>query len=325
MIRFALTAVALLLGTAAALPDDRPPLHVEPAYAGKTPQYLLLTFGPKADTRVWVVVDLHQEWITQKPTEKDAVYVDRNSNGDLTDPGERIPAAVVTRSEFDRFSKREHEHHYPVFNLGEVVGRDGTKYTGLTLDVGWYVPGQRYREVKLKVQLPGGEQWAGGPLLRLGDKPQQAPVIRFNGPLAMRLSMTNGLLHCPISYDEKVEADPPWYEERPLVRGKTCDLVAEIGTDGVGRGTFVPITADIPPEDLHPVAEVEFPHRDAGQPSIRVRVELTQRCCGTLFKARLAVPAEAATSKAKVTLSFPAWKAGNVTAATGEVSVVEKN
>src|SRR4051812_28339181 len=109
MFRFTLAAFALLLSAVAVVADaaDRPPLRTEPGYAGKTPQYLLLTFGPKAETRVWVVVDLHQEWITEKPTEKDAVYIDRNGNCDLTEPGERVPAQVVTRSEFDRFSKRE--------------------------------------------------------------------------------------------------------------------------------------------------------------------------------------------------------------------------
>jgi hypothetical protein len=35
------------------------------------------------------------------------------------------------------------------------------------------------------------------------------------------------------------------------------------------------------------------------------------------------VPAEAASGKAKVTVSFPAWKEGNVTPATFEVPVEE--
>src|SRR5262245_31347451 len=49
----------------------------EPVYAGK-PKYCLFVFGPEASTRVWVVLDGAN------------VYVDRNGDGDLTGPGEKI-------------------------------------------------------------------------------------------------------------------------------------------------------------------------------------------------------------------------------------------
>jgi hypothetical protein len=49
-------------------------IRKEPAYHAK-PQYFLLTFGPAAKKRVWVVLD-----------GKD-FYVDRNGNGDLTEAG----------------------------------------------------------------------------------------------------------------------------------------------------------------------------------------------------------------------------------------------
>src|SRR5262245_56037585 len=51
----------------------------EPQYKTK-PRYCLLVFGPEAKTRVWLVVD------------GDALYVDRNSNGDLTEDGEKVAA-----------------------------------------------------------------------------------------------------------------------------------------------------------------------------------------------------------------------------------------
>src|SRR5205823_12604313 len=52
----------------------------EPAYRGK-PRYCLLVFGPEATTRVWLVQD------------GDTLYVDRNGNGDLTEPVEKLAAA----------------------------------------------------------------------------------------------------------------------------------------------------------------------------------------------------------------------------------------
>src|SRR5262249_42662750 len=60
-------------------------LRKEPAYQSKVPQYALLVFGPQAKVRVWVVLD------------GDVLYLDRNGNGDLTDPGERITAEYVHR------------------------------------------------------------------------------------------------------------------------------------------------------------------------------------------------------------------------------------
>jgi hypothetical protein len=53
----------------------------EPAYLAK-PKYCLLVFGPEAKERVWLVLD------------GDKLYVDRNGNGDLTEPGKRIEAPV---------------------------------------------------------------------------------------------------------------------------------------------------------------------------------------------------------------------------------------
>src|SRR5262245_14914174 len=76
-------AIGLALSGRAAAVDltriDRS-LRKEPAYQSKTPQYCLLVFGPQAKVRVWLVLD------------GDALYLDRNGNGDLTDPGERLPA-----------------------------------------------------------------------------------------------------------------------------------------------------------------------------------------------------------------------------------------
>ena len=49
----------------------------EPAYQTKAPRYCLLVFGPRADYRVWLVLD------------GSTLYVDRNGNGDLTEAGQK--------------------------------------------------------------------------------------------------------------------------------------------------------------------------------------------------------------------------------------------
>ncbi|HEY8504804.1 MAG TPA: hypothetical protein VIL46_09495, partial [Gemmataceae bacterium] len=52
----------------------------EPTYATGSPRYALLVFGPDAKHRVWLVKD------------GDTLYVDRNGDGGLTEPGEKVAA-----------------------------------------------------------------------------------------------------------------------------------------------------------------------------------------------------------------------------------------
>ena len=74
-------------------------IRKELAYAGR-PRYCLLVFGPEARDRVWLVHD------------GDALYVDRNGNGDLTDPGEAVAA--------QRDKDRDPEEFGYRFEVGEL-------------------------------------------------------------------------------------------------------------------------------------------------------------------------------------------------------------
>jgi hypothetical protein len=42
-------------------------IRKQPIYASKDPKYCLLVFGPKADTRVWLVLDLAYDPLKGKP------------------------------------------------------------------------------------------------------------------------------------------------------------------------------------------------------------------------------------------------------------------
>src|SRR5262245_59581048 len=65
----------------------------EPIYQSKSPKYCLLVFGPEAETRVWLVLDLVSEpW--EADGGKNALHVDRNGNGDLTERGKRVACTV---------------------------------------------------------------------------------------------------------------------------------------------------------------------------------------------------------------------------------------
>jgi hypothetical protein len=75
----------------------------EPKYQA-TPRYCLLVFGKEANTRICMVQDGNR------------LYVDRNGNGDLTDPGELLTSDNPAYFHFD-----------------QIVERDGTVHKGLTL------------------------------------------------------------------------------------------------------------------------------------------------------------------------------------------------
>lgn len=102
-------------------------------------------------------------------------------------------------------------------------------------------------------------------------------------------------------------------------------LRVEVGSAGIGLGTFNVIPCNKPPVDVHPVANVVFPHADPKNLPIEVTVELNKRCCGTLFQGSVSVPSEAALANAKVTLSFPGWRGGNVEPAVAELDVSDED
>ena len=323
--RTAFFGLALLAApaTAADLTKIDRTLKAEPGYRS-APKYGLIIFGPKAETRVWLVLDLGEPW--ENDPEKNVLYVDRNGDGDLTDPGERVACTLRKHEMFASFSPKPAVSYSPEFDVGDIQDRDGkTRHTNLTVRVSSYI--QRYRPVSLSVKVNGrNDHFAGGPLLEFADRPQDAPVVHFGGPLTLRVAMESGVLHVPIDYGEKPDLKwsdkyPPTYEQKSLARGEPRELVAQIGTLGLGRGTFAALSAGLPPADLHPVAEIEFPLVDPAVKKVRLTARLDSRCCATLFRGSLTVPAEAAVGKAKVRLSFADWKDGKVAPATGEVAV----
>ena len=258
-----LTAAALLSGAAPAAADltkvDRT-IKKEPAYKSK-PHYCLLVFGPEAKTRVWLVVD------------GDTLYVDRNGNGDLTDEGEKVarknkegelppvrgggrprrrpdpqgagrhPDAPPPRSwsaapRSSSASRRSAASRGsgPSASSAERPADDDRK---LPRHIGYVVNGD-------------GQGW-----LAFARRPQDAPVIHFNGPWTLEMQ------------DNK----------QRLTAGHETMLQIGVGTAGVGPGTFTWVLyPDTIPADAYPVAEVTFPPRTAGEKPITRKYTLKERC-----------------------------------------------
>jgi hypothetical protein len=192
LLSLAFLAVSLAPASAADLTKIDRTIAKEPAYKSK-PQYCLLVFGLEAKFRVWLVRD------------GDVLYVDRNGNGDLTEEGEQV---------------KRYAHPTVIFHAGDITQPDG-KVTHRDLSVVFH---ETWSAVKVKPAGLRGQEtprfasgyWDADEPLRFADKPQEAPIIHFAGPLTMRLE---NLL--------------------TLERGKKpSELRVRIGTPGLGKGTF---------------------------------------------------------------------------------------
>jgi hypothetical protein len=183
----------------------------EPTYRTKTPKYCLVVFGAEAKTRVWFVRDGNE------------LYVDRNGNGDLTEPGNRLTA--TSKGAWLKYS------------VGEIAGPGGTTWN---LDVSlrrrpeedqriiFVLDRERRQYVGFDDEAPF--HWA--------DRPADAPIIHVDGPLEFRLY-----------------GDPPRF-----VPGQTTILDVAIGTPGVGKGSFAAIQCcTVLNCRVSPAFEIAFP------------------------------------------------------------------
>jgi hypothetical protein len=243
----------------------------EPAYVSKQPRYCLLVFGPQAATRVWLVID------------GDFLYIDRNGNGDLTEPGERVrfsafraagegPIAEQREAEAGVIWEGKLKHERFVVQQQRVRKSYAAKEPweeALLADVGKTGDDLVYQlSVSLEIRPRPGDpiriagrvsQSAGTDgtgFLQFADRPEAAPVVHFRGPLQMGLFVPQRL--------------PPAADE-----GK---LEAFVGTPGLGKGTFAAVNYDgLITAGASPVAEIEFPAASDGPP-LRARYTLPHRC-----------------------------------------------
>jgi hypothetical protein len=125
----------------------------------------LAVFGPKADTRIWLVLD------------GDVLYVDRNGNGDLTVHEAVKPTAWMTVP-----GPNDPEQKYRLFKAGEVGEAGGKLKHTLVFreDRRW---GRSGYSVEVLVQGKH-EQVAH---FMATETPGDAPIAWFNGPLTMHL------------------------------------------------------------------------------------------------------------------------------------------
>ena len=203
-------------------------IQKEPAYQTASPKYGLAVFGPEASTRVWLVHD------------GETLYVDRNGNGDLTDPDEKLPA-------------RGEEN----FDIGAIRAGQRT-HRAMTLKV----HNSRYW-LDAQIDMPGlvgnsvgGRVWQFSDRMTFADTPEAAPIVHFDGPLEITLS-----------------------GEHQLVAGRDNDIFLTVGTPGLGTGSTAFVAYEgLIPESALPSVEIIFPTAREGDRPIRELYEIKDRC-----------------------------------------------
>jgi hypothetical protein len=161
--------LAVAPGTAGDRPDlgklDRT-IRKQPTYTGTQPLYGLLVFGPRADKRVWLVLD------KSKPDAAayDVLYVDRDADGDLTASDKRLVGKTEdgnTLFKLPEFKDPATGGIHTEFRV-RVTGQDkptvmiGMKWCG-------------------KLKMGGGYPPDPGDYLKLALDAKTAPVLWFQG------------------------------------------------------------------------------------------------------------------------------------------------
>jgi hypothetical protein len=253
-------------------------LRREPAYAVK-PEYCLLLFGPEEKFAVWLV------------TAGEAFFADTNGDGDLTQPKKRIYSEGNSRvlsfvdasGNFMRLPVPENER---VYLVGDVFDPSTRTWYNVTVRRSGRLKTATF-EIFVNVQQ---QLRLMGKLPRFGERPTDAPVLHFDGPLKLGLVTTQ------------------------LIRGRPGnDIEAWIGTDvpsgAKGQPTYV-VHDDGVPRYVFPVARIDFFGNDPHGRSISTSVSLNQREDQTLFRGWLKVPEDAGltTAKMRLTVSNGNWR-----------------
>jgi hypothetical protein len=230
-----------LLSTAPVLAEPPPDLSKidrkiarEPKYNTKQPAYGLYVFGRHAETRVWAVLDKSRDG----QDDYDILYFDRNANGDLTEPDERLvgPGPFKIGAFKDPATGAVHE------NLTLSRRDDGSVFLRML----W----------QGKEPVMGGYAEESGPYCRFATSPAAAPILwpGAEGPLAFQR----------------------WIFEKTFPIGGEGDARVFLGHQGVGPNTFCAVTQDFLPPDV-PVL-VTLIYNDGEGKECRAQNELRERC-----------------------------------------------
>lgn len=228
---------------AAGIPDlnkiDRR-IAKEPAYLSKQPLYGVYVFGPEAKTRVWAIFDKSKA----DATDYDILYFDRNADGDLTAPAERI--------------------------LGKVEGSQVTFEIGSFTD-----PVSRQKHTEMSITRFAGSnsmvmlrmKWCGKVVIRGGYAPDVGPYTQFATTPAEAPVLWPGA-------DGTLNFQ--FWQLKPLTAGEADDVRVFLGHQGHGRNTFCAVPDTFLPKEVPVLATLLY--KDKNGKERRAQSELRERC-----------------------------------------------
>jgi hypothetical protein len=212
----------------------------EPAYTSEQPLYALYVFGPQAGTRVWAVLDKSRP----DAPHYDVLYFDRNADGDLTAPDERIEGDV--------------NDDETIFDIGTFTdGANGQTHTGMSIrrregDDSITMFRMKWCD---KVAVRGGYAPMPGPYTQFAPTPAEAPVLwpGADGPFSFQF-WTIDTLHV----------------------GAAEHVRVFLGHQGHGQNTFCAVPDTFLPRDVPVIATLIYHDKDDKER--RARSELRERC-----------------------------------------------
>ncbi len=244
----------------------------EPAYA-KAPKYCLVVFGAAAKFRVWLVID------------GDALYVDLNGNGDLTEKGEKFKLEIDARG------------YSETCEIGEIT-EPHSKQTHKGMTAYFWGEDRCRFYIDAAFENPKLPRLHGFCDATFASKAADAPVVHFGGPLKMSMSMATA-------------------DDRPAF------AVASIGTPGAGKGTYVDYSKSAFRHlkgKLQPHLELETPgEKDA---VVREKDKFYTDGFEQVYLYPVSPGEKRDKRRTKMTLSFPDWKDGAVAPSSFVVPIV---
>ena len=303
--------IVLVLVVSAVVSGDEPTIdlagidrtiHREPGYKS-TPRYALLVIGPSAEHRAWFVVDGDE-----------VAYIDRNGNGDLTDPDERIELDRAATDKIHLASTQSVKAMH-VFQIGNVAGA--------VLNFQLWVRNPEYNpsedeslkdhpEILAYQQDMRDRDWTNGSLYRVANNGMKAqiPLALTTKPDDAQICHLFGPLTIHLKWGERQMLEP-W--------PKKTVFDINIGSrnlpprDWKHSGfDFAPLTTSEIPVDVHPVVTFEYPAVGPGGKPLYQTLSLDERCCGDTCLATMTLPKGVTAGTAIVTVSYPAWSDVNV-------------
>ncbi len=238
--------------------DLRPPSK-EPKYQHE-PRYALLVFGSKREQRIWLVLD------------GTTLYVDRNGNGDLTQPGERLEPRRDDTVQVEGSGSHTHLNVFEFTVQAGITGTSKFKVQHWIRDPK-FVPktdfDKREQAEWSKLRYENSTLWRlegqgqGQTPLVFMPKPEDAQVCALDGPLTFVVKI-------------------PQYQV--LQRGPGgSDLAFHIAVPGrphrgAEQAFSNPLATSEVPERAHLQVEIEFPPKTANAPPPRRKFLLKERC-----------------------------------------------